>query len=170
MTHPRVSRALFITTFGLYGRARGLIARAGHDVHDALRDLRRSPAVTAAAVLTLSLGIGANSALFSVVYGVLFRPLDYGDASALIAFNVERTFAGRVAPVPANFSLSDLPVWQANGRAFESIAMSAGGNAVCADPTGNEVVTVATVTSSFFATIDGKMLFGRGLGSTDSTG
>lgn len=53
------------------------------DVHYALRTLRRSPGFTVLALVTLALGIGATSAIFTVVYSVLLRPLPFSEATHL---------------------------------------------------------------------------------------
>jgi len=58
-----------------------------HDVRHAFRVLRRSPGFTAVSVLTLALAIGATTAIFSVVYGVLLRPLPYNDPDRIMAIH-----------------------------------------------------------------------------------
>ena len=64
------------------------------NVRFAARVLRRSPAFTAVVVLSIALGIGANSAIFSVVHGVLLRPLPYTNGDAILILRQQRPLAG----------------------------------------------------------------------------
>src|SRR5437660_2072081 len=62
----------------------GFVDSVGRDLRYAVRGLSRRPAFTFAAVLTLALGIGATTAIFSVVYSVLIKPLPYPNADELV--------------------------------------------------------------------------------------
>jgi putative ABC transport system permease protein len=80
------------------------------DVRYAVRSLAKSPGFTAAAVVALALGIGANSALFSVVNGVLLRPLPYKDEGRLVVVLHD----GNNPVAPANFV-----DWRSQSQAYE---------------------------------------------------
>ncbi len=83
----------------------------------ALRSLRRAPAFTLAAVATLALGIGANTAIFSVVSGVLLDPLGYPEPDRLVVVWGRHVTIGRETA-----SLPDFLDWRTGARAFESLA------------------------------------------------
>jgi hypothetical protein len=83
------------------------------------RMLRRNPGFTAVAVLTLALGIGANSAIFSVVNAVLLKPLPYADADRLVMIRgANRSRPGR----PGVISYPDYRDWRRESRSFENMA------------------------------------------------
>ena len=89
------------------------------DLCFAVRVLRKSPGITAVAVLTLSLGIGANTAIFSMVYGVILRPLSFKDAQQLYTL-WERNLKMGYEQNPT--SAGNVRDWSARNHVFEHIA------------------------------------------------
>ncbi|HUI44292.1 MAG TPA: ABC transporter permease [Terriglobia bacterium] len=92
------------------------------DIRYALRMLRKNPGFTAVAALTLALGIGANTIIFSTVYNVLLRSLPYPQSDRLFA--VWSLWAPRGSE-PMHVSAADFYDWQTQSRAFESLSAHA---------------------------------------------
>jgi putative ABC transport system permease protein len=88
------------------------------DLRYAFRQLRNSPGFAAAAVLTLALGIGANTAVFSVVNAVLLKPLPYAEPDGLVTVKALNT---RGAPVPGSLSYPDFFDLRARNHSFQHL-------------------------------------------------
>src|SRR5215475_8188142 len=93
------------------------MALIGHDLRRMFRAVRQNPTFTAAAVLTLALGIGANTAIFTVVEKVLLRPLPYKDSSNLI--QVWSTYPPTISQGPN--SAGDFRDFQARAHTLSGI-------------------------------------------------
>ena len=137
----------------------GWLDVAARDFRYALRMLRRSPGFTAVAVLTLALGIGANTAIFSVINSVLLRPLPYHDPASLVM--VWETNSQH--PKPHNtVSPPNFLDWQSRNTVFSDMAYIAD---VRNNLTGNgdpEEVVVQAVSANFFSVLGVNPLLGTG--------
>ncbi|MEP6692736.1 MAG: ABC transporter permease, partial [Gemmatimonadaceae bacterium] len=117
------------------------------DLRYAVRQLLKAPALAIIATITIALGVGANSAIFSVVNAVLLRPLPYANSDRLMSLS-ERWPGGR----DGNVSVGNFAEWRARSRSFEAISADAG---TTFNLTGaGEPVRLygARVTASFFKT------------------
>src|SRR5687768_13959530 len=116
-----------------------------HDVRYAARALRKQPMFTLVAVLTLTLGIGANTAIFSLLYQVLLRPLPYPDADRLV-------FVWNMYPLmglpQASVSIPDYLDRKTQADAIEDTTLFTGGSANLADGGQPEQVRALVVTRS----------------------
>src|SRR5436190_4344352 len=90
------------------------------DLRFALRQLRKNPGFTAVAILTLALGIGANTAIFSLVNVVLFRSLPFRDPDRLVWITNVAPDTGDLSGVAVR--RTTLRDWRESNRSFESIA------------------------------------------------
>ena len=89
------------------------------DIRNGLRQLRRNPGFTAVAVLTLALGIGANTAIFSVVNAVLLKPLPYAEADRLVVLWEQNSHRGWFQNVVSGANFLD---WKRQNLVFADMA------------------------------------------------
>ncbi len=138
------------------------------DLRHAIRVLAGSPGFTSTAILTLALGIGASVAMFSIVYGVLLRPLPYRDPDRLVMARAEVTVAGAHRPAPLSIQSAELNAWQQalDGLASTALYTATDSVALSGDH-GSEVLDSAVVSNTFFATIAGPFVAGRPLDAAD---
>ena len=118
-----------------------------NDLRHATRRLRRSPGFTALAALTVGLGVGATTAMFSAVNGVLLKPLSYPEPDRLVMLR-GATLArpGRSGVI----SYPDYRDWRRENRSFESLAAPRPANVTLSGPGSPERIEGARVTASFF--------------------
>ena len=128
------------------------------DVRYGLRVMRRNPGFAAAAALTFALGVGASTAMFSVVNGVLLQPLPYGDPERLVVLwekNVARGNDRNVVSVP-NFE-----AWRDRARSFERMAAAVPFPATIAGASNPERVMGAEVSPGYFTLLGTAPALGR---------
>jgi putative ABC transport system permease protein len=135
-----------------------LASEIGQDVRHGLRQLRRNPGFAAVAVLTLALGIGANTAIFTVVDAVLLQPLPYKDPQRLV---LVRERIPRILPDPVALPAPDVVTFERESHVFSAITAFQNQQH---DLTGGgtpERINVARVTASLFPLLGVHPLLGR---------
>ena len=136
------------------------------DLRYGIRMLARSPGFTVVAVITLALGIGANTAIFSVVNTVFLRPLPYPDADRLVVIN-ESSKPMLEGPV----SYPNFLDWQAQNQVFEHMAAFQGEALTLVGVKVPESMPSLNVSADFFPTLGVNLIYGRSfLPSEDKAG
>ena len=128
------------------------------DIKYGIRGLVKRPGFTAIALITLALGIGANTAIFSVVNAVLLRPLQFKDPEQLVIVWEDASFAGfpRNTPAPANYV-----DWKNQNQSFADMAASAETSFNITGDGEPERVAAHAVTANFFPLFGVQPLIGR---------
>ena len=148
-------------------RARaGATVLAKSDLLYALRGLRKRPLFTAAAVLTLALGIGANSAIFTVVNAVLLRPLPYPDPDRLMMLWTHNPRQGYTKDVSGYPNFDD---WRSRATSFEGLSAYFGATFTLTEAGDPAQIEGAIVTPGFFETLGVAPAAGRTFGAREAT-
>ena len=128
-------------------------------MRSAVRSLRRRPAFALAAILTVALGVGANTALFGVIYSVLIQPLPFRDPGKLV-----RIWETHPALPQLQVTAPDFRDWRNQSRSFEAMAahtLSAMNIATLLGQGEPEIVHGAMATSNLFPTMGVRPIIGR---------
>ena len=135
----------------------------GRDVRVSIRSLRRDPMFAAVALLTLAVGIGATTAIFTVVNAVLLRPLPYPGPDRLVAIWQVTRASNR-----AHVSIPNFLDWQESARSFSAIAAFRGGLTTVLGGTEPFRADAYRVSGDFFRVLAAAPLSGRLLTADDS--
>ena len=137
----------------------GWLDTVAGDIRYAVRVLRKNPGFALIAVLTLALGIGANSAFFSVVNGVLLNPLPYPHPEQLVALGESK----------ANFINGSIPYpnfldWQKDNHSFSSMAVARSNGLSLTGLGDAEQLDVKFISSDYFLVLGANPVIGRAFG------
>jgi putative ABC transport system permease protein len=137
------------------------MSRLFQDIRYALRQLRKSPGFTAVAVITLALGIGANTSIFSVVNGVLLRPLAFKDPGRLV--RVWHVPPPKSFPGMTLFSVSaaNYKDWESQNHVFDNMAIMTYHGFTMTGGDKPEQVAACAVSAGFFSTLGVPTALGR---------
>jgi predicted permease len=140
------------------------LAMLRQDLRHAWRGLRRTPIITATAILTLALGVGASTAVFSVVHAVLLRPLPYPEADRLVELFESNLKEGVTA---MRASALNYLSWAERSKSFDAIAAFNGTAATLTDNGDPELLGGSFVAPSLFRVLRVAPILGRTLQPED---
>ncbi len=138
------------------------------DARHAVRIIRTKPGFSAAVLLSLALGIGANTAIFSVLNAVLIRPLPYPGSDALVGVFNRLVIQGQVFE-DAELSPGMYAACKENAKAFESFGVWTSGAATVTGMGDPEQLVIATATQGVLPTLGVPAYIGRWFSSEDDT-
>jgi putative ABC transport system permease protein len=141
-------------------RMRGLIGGIRRDFHYALRGLVRSPGFTLVAVLTLGIGIGAVTAIFSVVNGSLLRALPFEDGDDIVF--LQGAYAAPEGPAIRGASPAEARDWEDMSRSFSEVSVADGYDFTLAGDGPAEMTPAERVDEGYFEVLRVEPLLGRG--------
>ncbi|HEV2133716.1 MAG TPA: ABC transporter permease [Terracidiphilus sp.] len=127
-----------------------------HDLRFALRQMRQSPGLTLLAIVSLALGIGANTAIFTLIQNVLLRPLPYAHSDRLVFIG-----AGGNKPGFTSTSWLDYRDIQTQSRLMDQVAGYSTDVGVIEKPDGTESLIAPRITSNLFTMLGAQPLLGR---------
>jgi putative ABC transport system permease protein len=128
------------------------------DMRYGIRQLRKSPGFTTAIVLTLALGIGANTSIFSVINAVLFRPLPFIEPDRLVLVWQTDQSEGNQCQKSSYPNVRD---WRHDNQVFEDMAVFHASSRIFTDAQGTRRIPGGIVSSSFFSVLGVKPQLGR---------
>ena len=136
------------------------------DLRFAIRQLRKNPGFALTTTLTLALGIGATTAIFSLINAVLLRPLPFPQPDRLMSVGMVHTSVGK-SGVPESLSYPDFFDWRTRNHTFESLAAYHGDNHTLTGNGTPRQIEAQTVSSEFFHVLGINPLLGRGFVAND---
>ena len=128
------------------------------DLRYGIRSLLRNPGFTAVVVVTLTLGIGANTAIFSLVHAVLLRSLPFPDSDKLVVVKSQNGKTGETLP---SVSPADFFDWKRQSQSFATMAAHSGWSITLLEGGESELIPADRVTEDFFSTLGVQPLLGR---------
>src|ERR1700733_2262225 len=135
------------------------VSRLFNDGRFGVRQMRKNPAFALTTILTLALGIGATTAIFSLVYAVMLKPLPFPESDRLVWLSQEDHSTG--AAIPESLSYPNYFDWRAQNRTLTGIASYNSANVTLTGKGEAQQLNAQTVSSNFFQVLGAAPMLGR---------